>query len=140
MRLIRITVLVLIVVSSFATLSFATTASQKAMWAKPSYQQALLSALAVNQDGTIRFQNWSKAQRLLGGDFAQAAGEMNFFNSKILSGEIKGFKSVDQLKHFELTEPVPQFITTSTLCSRTCYQGTCCCRGWWIFCWGYCNC
>ena len=130
----------LVVMSGFATLSFATPAPQRALWANPAYQQELLSVLAVNQDGTLRIKSWGKAQQLLGADFAQAAGELGLLNAKIRNGQFRGFKNAEQLQHFELTQPLPQFVSTSTRCQRTCFMGTCCTNGWWFFCWGYGSC
>lgn len=109
-------------------------------WENPAYQGALLSVLAVNADGTLRITAWGEARQLLGRDYAQAVGDLNQLNAKILAGQVKGFRTVAELGAFGLTDPPAPVVNASTLCSRTCYRGQCCCRGWWIFCWGLCSC
>jgi hypothetical protein len=112
------------------------------LWQDPQYQEALLSTLAVSEAGTITIDDEELALALLGEDAFQALAELRELNAAIIRGEIAPFEDGDALWTFTPKAPPEPFslASSTSACRGPCRFGLCCCRGWWIFCWGYCSC
>lgn len=163
MTILRKAFLLTCAATMFACLAIATagasspSAALTYRWNQPSFQRQALSLLAMNEDGTIRITDWTKARKLFGQDFSWAMGDLQSYNERVRAGRDTRMASIEELSHHAivLTDDAlakaqateqPGFIVASTApyCRGgwigACMGGVCCCGGWWFFCTQYCSC
>lgn len=107
-----------------------------------SFEHQLLSTLTVADDGTLGIRDAATFEALLGDEHSAALADLERLNARIRAGVVDGFDDESQLFDFDIVGAfsADPMLKSNERCRDTCTFGTCCVRGWWIFCWGYGTC
>lgn len=118
----------------------------------PNRAADLVATLEVSLDGTLAVHNPVEALAILGDDWPAARAELERLNAGIRGGRITPFGVDDDLGNYQIIDrgscsssgqgtpqSSPFSVQTEAVACRCdrgcCSRGTCCKRGWWIFCW-----